>query len=168
MLSVESITSREDLEQAPTADLLGLYNHITGRSTTKFSSRKRGVEQVWALVKDKVRKPVPKPIRPGVRRKTFRLAPKAREEQKNIRPNTKRRILFDLTSRPEGALFSELQELCGWSEKDNYEGLRLLHVWCGYGLWSEDEGDDYRIWLCHTMSEWREKIDASKQKQEKS
>jgi len=168
MLSVESITSREDLEEAETADLLGLYNHLTGKSTTKFSSRKRGVEQVWALVKDKVKRPVPKPIRPGVRRKTFRLAPKPQDQQKAIRPNTKRRILFEMTGRPEGALFSELQELCNWSEKDNYEGLRLLNVWCGYGLWSEDEGDDYRIWLCHTMQEWREKIDASKQKQENS
>lgn len=109
---------------------------------------------------------VSKPIRPGVRRKTFRLAPKPLAEQKNIRKDTKRRILFDDTSREEGALFSELQQKCGWSEKDNYEGLRLLHVWCGYGLWSEDEGDDYRIWLCRSVKEWREKISQSKEKME--
>lgn len=109
---------------------------------------------------------VPKPIKPGVRRKTFRLSPKPLEEQREIRQGTNRRKLFEGCSRPEGALFSELQAQCGWKEKDNYEGLRLLHVWCGYGLWSEDEGDDYRIWLCRTVEEWRAHAEASRQKKE--
>jgi len=101
------------------------------------------------------------------RRKTFRLAPKATSEQKEIRAGSKRRTLFDMTSQPEGALFSEMMAACDWSSKDNYEGIRLLHVWCGYGLWSEDEGDDYRIWLHTSVDSWRAHADSSRKHHEK-
>ena len=119
-------------------------------------------EALWAVLRQRDTSTIEPPVRPGVRKKTFHLAPKPPEEQKEIRPQTKRRILYDHTSRPEGALFSELQAMCGWSQKDNYEGLRLLHVWCGYGLWSEVEGNDYRIWLCQDFDRWRQLVAASK------
>lgn len=109
--------------------------------------------------------PDTKPANKSHRRKTFRLAPKPRSEQKEIRAGSKRRTLFDMTSKPEGALFSEMQAACNWSAKDNYEGIRLLHVWCGYGLWSEDEGEDYRIWLHTETSTWRAQADASRKTQ---
>lgn len=154
LLAVE----REDqLSQLPADMLLAFYNHKTGRTTTKFDARAKGEARVWKLLQEDIRSrtEVEKPVKKGVRRKTFRLCPKPQSEQKAIRAGTKRRILFDMTSQPGGALFSELQKMCNWSSKDNYEGLRLLHVWCGYGLWSEEEDDDYRIWLCRTVEDWR-------------
>ncbi len=75
---------------------------------------------------------------------SFRMAPK--RVQLLPRPGSKREVALRLVSQADGALFSEIAEKCGWIQKDAYEGLRLLNVHSGFGLWHERVGDDdYRI-----------------------
>jgi hypothetical protein len=76
----------------------------------------------------------------------FRLPPAVAPKQP--RSGTNRALLHTLGSRPEGALFSEAMTACGWDQKTAYEGIRLLSVFNGFGLWSEQEGDfDVRFWV---------------------
>jgi hypothetical protein len=77
---------------------------------------------------------------------SFRLAPKP--EQRTPREGSKRALILELTSQPQGGLFSEIVKQCEWTVKDAYEGTRLLNVFNGFGLWHEREGEtDYRIWV---------------------
>lgn len=84
--------------------------------------------------------------RPPGKGLSFRLPPLAR--CRSPKPSSARGVAFALLSRPEGALFSEIMEKCSWTRAKAYEGVRLLSVYCGHGLWSEqvsEEPEDYRI-----------------------
>lgn len=138
-----------------TPDLLCLFNQLTGRQTKKFASRAKGEEQTLrqlrreGLLVDFAEKPIAQRSR-GM---SFRLAPSL--PLKPPRKGSKRARVLELISRPDGALFSEIRELCSWGTKDAYEGVRLLNVFCGYGLWHEAEGEgDYRIWQCDESTFW--------------
>jgi hypothetical protein len=138
--------TKTELNQLPTNEILSLFNKATGRTTKKFASRAKGIEQTAKALKANGHAVTPKSK--ASRRSSgmsFRLAPKA--ETKTPRTNTKRAKVLDLISAPPGALFSTIQKACGWNLKDAYEGVRLLNVFCGFGLWHEEEGEgDYRIW----------------------
>lgn len=56
--------SRADIEQLATGDLLALYNQLTGKSTAKFQSRAKGLEQVWKALEEAGRcaQPVASPV----------------------------------------------------------------------------------------------------------
>lgn len=45
-----AVASLEDLNAVSTADLLAFYNDATGKSTSKFASRVKGLTQAWALI----------------------------------------------------------------------------------------------------------------------
>lgn len=138
--------TRSQLEQLPTKELVALYNKATGKSTKKFASRSKGIEQTLRALKDNPAAAGKK--EQGARRSagmSFRLKP--HEKQKTPREGTKRARVLAMISRDNGALFSEIREECGWNLKDAYEGVRLLNVFCGHGLWHEPvQGtNDYRI-----------------------
>jgi hypothetical protein len=63
----------------------------------------------------------------------------------SVRPNTKRAALLELLSRKGGATFQECMMATGWSRKDCYEGIRLLHYYVGYGL--NQDKDTGKIWV---------------------
>lgn len=70
----------------------------------------------------------------------------------------KRKTIFEMIQRPQGATFEELQAATGWvtayfqkegktaaeaeqlARKTTYEGIRLLNTYCGYGLKTDAEG----------------------------
>lgn len=56
--------SRADIEQLATGNLLALYNQLTGKSTAKFRSRAKGLEQVWKALEAAGRcaQPVASPV----------------------------------------------------------------------------------------------------------
>lgn len=53
------ITSAADLEAVPTADLVNTYNQLSGKSTKKFATRAKGIEQVWGLIGETAATPEP-------------------------------------------------------------------------------------------------------------
>lgn len=155
---MNSIKKQQDLEALPTVALLSTFNNITGKSTTKFASRAKGIEQTWkALVADRKAKglqadgtkvgesPSTPGAKPKQRRIPFRLAPKA--EQKSIREGSKRSLALHLLSRANGATVTEVQNhpRIQWDDRTVYEGIRLLNTYCGFGLFSQPEGDTYRV-----------------------
>lgn len=92
-------------------------------------------EVTTAPVAEKPRAPRP--------RKPFNRAPK--EFAIATRPGTKKALLIDLLSRPEGATFEECREATGWQGyKQLYESIHVLNAVLGYGL---TEGEDGRIRL---------------------
>lgn len=71
------------------------------------------------------------------------------DEIKEARKGTNRALLIELMSRPEGATFDEcMAETWGKStvmddetkRKTTYEGIRLVHYYCGYGMSQDAEG----------------------------
>lgn len=46
------VSKEEDLEEVPTAALLHEYNQLTGKATSKFASRAKGIEQIWPLISE--------------------------------------------------------------------------------------------------------------------
>lgn len=198
------IKSKADLDGVTNDGLLKFYNSATGKSTTKFASRAKGIEQVWLLIADRVRsslpavaatkaptekpaqqkaptiaqklaaakaaqtpatKPAPKqkpekapkaPKEPKVKAEkkarkprgiSFNFLAKAGEDGKadikKIRPGTKRALIIDLLSRPNGATFDECRKETDWDVKTCYEGIRLLHFYVGYGI--EQQGDRIKL-----------------------
>lgn len=138
--------TKVEISKLPTNEILSLFNTATGRTTKKFASRAKGIEQTLrALKSNGSAEPTPKTRRSSGM--SFRLAPKG--TVKSPRAGSKRAKVLGLISQPTGALFSTIQAACHWNLKDAYEGIRLLNVFCGYGLWHETEGDgNYRIWEC--------------------
>lgn len=149
----------EGVQALPSKELVELYNRVTGKATTKFASRDRGVKQTWSALAecgkrvDEVRedaeqeeaKPVVKKVNGAARqgrRMRFRFRPDG--EIKEPKDGTKRAQLADLCRR--GTTFRQIRETIGWDTRTAYEGVRLLHFVHGFGLWHEDlEDGDYRI-----------------------
>ena len=140
--------TKAELEKLPTNEILAIFNKATGRSTKKFSSRVNGIVQTVRALGQAKSAPKGKPKNKAWRSSgmSFRLAPRP-DEQKTPRKDTKRALVLAMISKSEGARFSAIRKACGWSLKDAYEGVRLLNVFCGFGLWHEEECEgDYRIW----------------------
>lgn len=49
-----AITCFEDLNQLSTAEILAAYNEATGKNTKQFAKRAKGMQQLWAVIADKV------------------------------------------------------------------------------------------------------------------
>lgn len=49
-----AITCFEDLNQLSTAEILAAYNEATGKDTKQFAKRAKGMQQLWAVIADKV------------------------------------------------------------------------------------------------------------------
>ncbi|WP_412851476.1 hypothetical protein [Ectothiorhodospira shaposhnikovii] len=49
-----TITCFEDLNQLSTAEILAAYNEATGKNTKQFAKRAKGMQQLWAVIADKV------------------------------------------------------------------------------------------------------------------
>lgn len=49
-----AITRFEDLNQLSTAEILAAYNEATGKNTKQFAKRAKGMQQLWAVIADKV------------------------------------------------------------------------------------------------------------------
>lgn len=47
-------TTREELSALSNADLVALYNRLTGKSTKKFATRAKGEEQTWSALRTPV------------------------------------------------------------------------------------------------------------------
>jgi hypothetical protein len=168
-----AVSSFEDLSAVSNADLLGFYNATTGKATTKFASRDKGLKQVWTLIEPmlKAEEPAPAPAsapaakeEPTVKKEEVTPAPKKekapkterksrgfrfkfqkRDEIKEVKAGSKREQLLNLLKQPGGATFEECMAATGWNRKDCYEGIRLLHYYVGYGLdMNEQTG---KIWV---------------------
>lgn len=164
-----AVASFEDLSAVSNADLLGFYNVTTGKSTTKFASRDKGLKQVWALVepmllaeeasaqkqeeapatakKDEPTTAPKKEKAPKAERKPrgFRFKFQKREEIKEVKAGSKREQLLNLLKQPGGATFEECMAATGWNRKDCYEAIRLLHYYVGYGLNMDEQTG--KIWV---------------------
>lgn len=44
------VNAQKDLEQFPNADLLELFNRLTGKTTSKFASRDKALTQTWGAI----------------------------------------------------------------------------------------------------------------------
>lgn len=49
-----TITCFEDLNQLSTAEILAAYNEACGKNTKQFAKRAKGMQQLWAVIADKV------------------------------------------------------------------------------------------------------------------
>lgn len=56
-IETTQVSKFEDLSAVSTAGLLAFYNAETGKNTSKFASRAKGLMQVWALVEGKLAAP---------------------------------------------------------------------------------------------------------------
>lgn len=164
-ISGVTIHSRTDLGSLKTADLLALYNKLTGKKTTKFASRDKGEGQVWAAIKaapaeaatsnkEAAAKPAvkdapksePKAKAPRAKRQRsykFNYEPDA--EVQGHREGTKRAKVIELLSRPAGANFQEVRDATSWDEKTAYDGIRLIHTYLGYGLKTAENGNIHLV-----------------------
>ena len=169
--------TQADLKGMSAQALVTLHNKLAPKPVNRFSDRKTAERRVWALGTKEAASPSPEASQPkkprataekkqpssgGVRLKTFRLAP--RDDKHEPREGTKRAETLRLLSRENGAKFSEIQEKIGWDEKTAYEGIRLINVQCGYGLYHTNLPDgDYRIFLAKDMKEFRALADKFKE-----
>lgn len=164
-----NITTKSDLQGRSTAELLNIYNGITGNNTKKFASRAKAEEQTWKAVQS-----VPKPPAPVVISKVtpekkkrgmrFRFAPADPKEFRLAKEGSARSKAYHLMNRPEGATLEEIAKETGWNTiRMLYEGIRLIHFALGYGMWHEV--NDYgvmRICLVHDQKTYAALVTASK------
>lgn len=84
--------------------------------------------------------PEPAPAKKERKRRGFRFVFPKKDEIKSCREGTKRAQVVALLSRPEGATLEEIMAETGWSQKDAYEGTRLVHFYLGYGMKQDENG----------------------------
>lgn len=80
------------------------------------------------------------PAKKERKRRGFRFVFPKKDEIKTARPGSKRAKVVELLSRPEGATLAEIMAETGWSEKDAYEGTRLVHFYLGHGMTQDEQG----------------------------
>lgn len=151
-----TITGIADADAMSAKQLLAVYNELTGKKTSKFSSRAKGLKQVKAELRNALdtghsksngaEKPVAKaaPAKPAAKAKATRSRGgfdyPADAKVQGHREGTKRAKVIELLGRPEGATLEEVQKAVGWDAKTAYDGVRLLHTYLGYGLKTSAEG----------------------------
>lgn len=80
------------------------------------------------------------PAKKERKRRGFRFVFPKKDEIKECRAGTKRAQVVELLSRPDGATLEEIMAETGWSQKDAYEGTRLVHFYLGYGMKQDENG----------------------------
>lgn len=155
--------TQAELDAMSTADILVHFNALAtskGRETTKrFADRASAIKRTLALQDlegggasaPKPKAPPPPADKPKAapeagKTKKAKAEPKERKmrgmrfvfpverEIKPVREGSKRYKLMQLLSTEEGATFEQAMKHTGWSRKDCYEGIRLLHYYSGYGM----------------------------------
>lgn len=149
------VESAADLKDMPTSTLLAFYRKLTGKDTTRFASRDKGEAAVMraldALAKETAKKdprPTAGATKPARERKATgerkarnrRFVFKKDSTLKPPREGTKRHDLLQLLRQESGATEVEIQQTIGWTDKQAYEGIRLMHFAHGYGLAQTDDG----------------------------
>lgn len=154
------INTHADVAALSAKDLLAVYNKLTGKSTTKFASKDKGVAQTWGAAKVALAtsgegaKPAATPTAAPKATPKAPKAPKVKAEKKvrgifNVpadaevqphREGTKRAKVLEMLGRPEGATLEEVRKANDWDVKTAYDGVRLIHTYLGYGLRTSAEG----------------------------
>lgn len=169
MLDIKTAT-RADVKAADTSELLEAYNKIVGadKQIQKFRDRATAEKRTWDLIGSlppgeettagavKSGKPTRKAETPAKKRSMrFCFAPVAAKEIKPIRESSLRFKVYQMISQENGALFSEIQKACNWDARTTYEGIRLVHLKAGYGMWSENlPNGDIRIRIIKDNKEY--------------
>lgn len=157
-----------DIKAAETAELLKTYNKITGKNIKAFHTRLRAEQQIWKAIQtlapnedinsreiETVEKEKSKK-----HRMKFRFAP--RSSFSEIRETSKRFKVFKMLDRENGATFTQIQKALEWDAQTAYEGIRLVHIAAGYGMWSIDEGNEIRIYLVREPKVYTKLLNESK------
>ena len=151
----DEIKSPRDLNEFTGSELLGVFNEATGKATKKFASRAKGLEQTWRAISEKRNGATPKKkvktvsdlhkaqtrSKPGL---TFRLQRNPEREMSPPRASSTRFLAYEVIKNGDGS-FAAIQKATGWSQKDAYEGVRLLALHNGHNLWSETKDGDINI-----------------------
>lgn len=152
-------TTTSNLNDMSGPELVAYFNQITGESVKRFATRDAGIKRITAalaamppeeLASEEDSTAVDKPT-PGKAAKTPRKegAPKVRrakfdfwpdETPKQTRPGTKRDRLLGMLRQKNGATIEEVMAEIGWCYRDAVDGIRLIHVYVGYGLSEDDNG----------------------------
>ena len=144
------IVSSGELEKRSLTELSAIYNSVSKQKIKKFRDRESAVRRTLAALaedqknspgktidKDSLPKPPPKKLEKdkpklphGRARKSFNF--EVREKIKRHRKGTKRAQLVTLLTI--GASYEQVMEKFGWSNRNAYEGIKLLHSKLGYGI----------------------------------
>jgi hypothetical protein len=139
--------------------LAKLYNAavaiVGGSAVNRFSDAKAAYRRTFAVLEvlhetvakaPVVEAPV---VKAPVARRGMVFAFPFVEAKPAPREGTRRRVLYDMLTTPTGATFDELHA-ASWATQENlaperqvratYEGLRLLHFYCGYGMRQDAAG----------------------------
>jgi len=129
-------------------ELITLFNELTGEGVKRFSTRAAGIKRTQAAFQLKVgnesvkaqtaTKAKPKATAGVARRKLISFPVK--DLIKKHRPGTRRATTVDMLSRKNGATVQEVMDAINWDYKTAYEGIKLLHVYTGYGLQEDANG----------------------------
>lgn len=149
-----AISKKSDLEQFDTHTLLSTFNRETKRETKKFASRSKGVEQLWKVIQSKTADGKPPAAKKEVKKDSVKKSPSKKADSNcrflfnfsaddKIKPHREgskgRATVVRMLSEDEGATFEEIRKATGWSEKDAYEGIRLVHYALGWGMKTNPE-----------------------------
>jgi hypothetical protein len=138
------------VETLSSIQLAALFREITGRTYAKTREMKKAeaVQLVQALltrVSAGEKPPLnPAPPRTGLGGVSIKRTKKYALQFKGpVRPpkaGTKRAILVDVLSRPEGATIEECMMAIGNDQQTCDSNIRNLHVFCGYGIREDEDG----------------------------
>lgn len=114
------------------------------KSATKPATKPAKVTNVNVTVKvDKPAKPAKKePVKKGKGSRVHQpFNYPVGGEIKEHREGTNRANIIALLSRKNGAKIHEITKITGWTERNAYDGIRMLHVQVGYGITEDLEGN---------------------------
>lgn len=153
---MSTITTFDQVQKANINDLKAVYDKLTG-GNIKFDNIDTARKRTWAVLEPAVKKANGEKAK---RRMGFRLSPA--DTVKPIRPGSKRHTVFQLMSSPKGTTFYTIMETCGWTKRDAYEGVRLVNITAGYGIWGDYQEDGDVTLKIVTKEEYEKLLKASK------
>lgn len=155
------------LDKLPTTVLLELFNNVTGKTTKKFASRDKAIEQTLKAIRelpegrimttaahlalidegdsglDIKTTPDDTGVAPATRpEKGFRIKLPYSGKVRPPKEKTKRAALLE-KMLDKGISLEEVMSQFGWAKKDAYEGIRHIHISLGYGIDQYADGRFY-------------------------
>lgn len=148
------MTKPLDIKSLSTRELLELYNaaatKLGRRAVNRFADRATALKRTGAILAE-LPKPAPAPLEltpPKARRSRGFNFP-VKSEIKKMRKGTLRAHIRDFLIESKGATFAQVVDCVAQYDKAQglepygletrpYEALRLLHLYCGYGLQERD------------------------------
>jgi hypothetical protein len=134
------------LSAMETSDILDAYNRLTGRDTTKFASRDKGIDQTLSVIHEMRKERRVEAKAAEQENRAFRIKLPFNGQVRAPKANSKRAGLLDRMLDGKGITLEEAMSDFGWERKDAYEGIRHIHISCGYGI---DQYPDGRVYA-HT------------------